>query len=190
VTDSNAWIGQSPSVINDTENAEGYERQDKTYTRTTEKQETNKQGEWFVSCMNSIDMIVINGIRSVAKCTYDHQGREAKSTVDYMVVNKQMYNLVSDVSYTDCREKLETDHWMLSVEVTHSQEMKIDEIDERKRKKKKKKTKKPIMEKLKTVTRNDPYWKTLVQECDEILREYSTIRGQSVDEDYEVFNKN
>jgi hypothetical protein len=81
---------------------------------------------------------------------------------------------------------------MVSIEVTN-EETTIDETDERKKKKKKKKKKnemkKPIMETLKSITRNDPYWKTLVHECDKTLTEFSTIHGQSIDEDYDTFKQ-
>ena len=41
--------------------------------------------------MNNVDMIVLNGVKSVARCTYDHPGREARSVVDFVVVNEQVF---------------------------------------------------------------------------------------------------
>jgi hypothetical protein len=184
MTDSNAWIGQNPSIITESERA-GYERQTVTFTRTSEKEDTNQQGEWFLSAMNSIDMIVVNGIRSQAKYTYDHPGREAKSIIDFVVVNDKAYEIVSDLEYTDCRENLQTDHILISVQVQHDN----NAVTRTKKKKPKKKTQKPVMERLKTVTRNDDFWKSLKQVCDQTLTDYSTIPGQSLDEDYETFKK-
>ena len=182
LTDANAWIGQEASVITKLE--DGYERQTLTFTRTSEKQETNKQGEWFLSAMNSIDMIILNGVRIQAKHTYDHPGREARSVVDFVVVNESVYALVSDLSYTDCRESLETDHLLVSIEVQHKDTAVAQVIAVKKKGKKKKK---PVMELLKTVTRKDAFWKCLQDECDNKLADYSTVAGRSLNEDYELF---
>ena len=46
-------------------------------------------------------------------------GREAKSIVDFIVVNEQALEAVTDLSYTDCRESLCTDHILVSVQVQH-----------------------------------------------------------------------
>ena len=45
------------------------------------------------------------------------------------------------------------------------------------------------MKKLKNITRKDPFWKTLVHECDKVFLEYCTISGQSIDEDYQIFKQ-
>src|SRR4051812_49252332 len=91
------------------------------FKRTSEKNDTNSQGKWFISEMNSVDMIVLNGIKSEAKYTYDHPGREAKSIVDFIVVNEEAFKIVKDVAYTDCRESLFTDHILISVQVLYEQ---------------------------------------------------------------------
>jgi hypothetical protein len=117
LTDANAWIGQQPSIVTKPEN--GYERETLTFERKSEKKEVNKQGETFLSAMNSVDMIILNGIRSEAKCTYDHPGREASSIIDYIAVSENMYQDVSDLSYRDCRDTLQTDHILLTVQVMH-----------------------------------------------------------------------
>ena len=69
--------------------------------------------------MNSIDMIILNGVRSQARYTYDHAGREARSIVDYIAVRESMIDKVSEIKYVDCRERLQTDHILISVHVQH-----------------------------------------------------------------------
>jgi len=53
--------------------------------------------------------------------------------------------------------------------------------------KKKKKTKVNAMERLKKVTRKDPFWKSLETECNQKLEQFDTVPGQTVDEDYRKF---
>ena len=67
--------------------------------------------------MNNIDMIILNGVKSQAKCAYDHTGREARR--DYIAVRESMLNKVSTIKYVDCREDLENDHILISVHVQH-----------------------------------------------------------------------
>ena len=50
LTDSNAWIGEAPSEVSKLQ--DGYERETHTFTRTSEKKESNKQGEQFLTSMN------------------------------------------------------------------------------------------------------------------------------------------
>jgi len=179
LTDANAWIGEIPSVI--THHEEGLEKSIQTYPRTSEKKETNPQGEWFLSSMNNVDMIVLNGLKSMALCTYDHPGKEAKSIVDFVVVNQQAFKVVSDLSYVDCRESLCTDHILVSVQV---------EYDSKARKRKtprRKKRRKGQMKYLRTVKQKDPFWESLAEECDRSLEDFATILGQTPTEDYAAF---
>lgn len=178
LTDANAWIGEEPSVI--TNSVRG-EEVTKTFVRTSERKETNTQGEWFLSEMNNVDMIVLNGVKSVARCTYDHPGREARSVVDFVVVNEQVFKEVSDVSYADCRESLCTDHLLLSIQIQYVQQARTRKSRVRQKKKK------SAMEILKTVTRVDGFWQSLESECKKSLAEFDTILGQTVNEDYETF---
>jgi hypothetical protein len=96
LTDANGWIGNKPSTISQ---EVGSGRQTTTYTRTSVRSETNRQGEWFLTSMDNVNMIVLNGIRSQAQYTYDHPGREARSVVDFVAVNEKLYNSVSDITY-------------------------------------------------------------------------------------------
>ena len=173
LTDSNAWIGELPSEVSKTE--DGYERETRTFTRTSEKKETNKQGEEFLVAMNSIDMIVLNGVKSNAKYTYDHPGREARSVVDYIAVRENMFERVSEIKYVDSREKLQNDHITISVSVQHNAP------------KEKERTKVNAMEKLKKITRKDPFWKSLETECNENFDQFVTAAGHTVDEEYHKF---
>ena len=43
------------------------------------------------------------------------------------------------------------------------------------------------METLKTVTRQDPFWKALREECDKSLKDYEAVTGQNIDKEYEEF---
>jgi Reverse transcriptase (RNA-dependent DNA polymerase) len=183
LTDANAWIGESPSTVSRKE--DGYEREVfDTYERKSEKKEVNKQGEWFISSMNDVDMIVLNGIKSEALCTYDHPGREAKSVIDFVAANKQSLEVVSDVMYQDCRESLSTDHLLISINVQCSEsEVKTSN----KPKPEKRKSKKPIMECLKTITRKDPFWKVLEGQCEGSLSSFNPTEDNKIDDVYEVF---
>ena len=180
LTDANAWIGERPSTLT----GDGRTRE---FVRRSEKREENKQGEWFMSAMNSIDMVILNGVREeIARCTYDHPGKEAKSVIDFVVVKEEMMSIVSELKYVDCREKLETDHILIKVDV-ESEEVAplIAQRRPKKKVKKVKKKKKSPMEMLKRVTRKDPFWKTFEECCNVSLSNYSPVVGQEVDRDYE-----
>ena len=174
LTDANAWIGNSPSTITKRD-----DKKLKIFNRASVKNEINTQGEWFISEMNSVDMIVLNGIKSEAQYTYDHPGREAKSIVDFIVANEQAFDIITDVAYSDCRESLCTDHILISVQVWHDLQ---PSIPKRKVKRVRRK-KKPMMNFLRSVTRRDGFWKCLEQS----LRDFVAILGQSIDEDYATF---
>lgn len=178
LTDANGWIGQRPSTIS--ESQDGYERQTHTFERTSKKKESNKQGEWFIDEMNSIDMIVMNGVRSEADYTYNHPGREASSVIDFVVANKSAYDVLSDLSYVDCRDSLQTDHILVTVQLQHTETI-ARKAGKRGRRKK---GKKPAMEALKTITNKDPFWKSLKIVCDEQLKDFATIPGNSINDDY------
>src|SRR6185437_11197404 len=51
-TDANAWIGEEPSVID-----RGPEHEERIYPRSSVKPESNTQGEWFLSSMNSVNLV-------------------------------------------------------------------------------------------------------------------------------------
>lgn len=87
-----------------------------------QKAETNKQGAELAEAMNSTEMVILNDVRSKSQYTNDYREREAKSIVDFIVVSESMFKVVSDITCIDCREKLETDHVMVSVEVEHKKE--------------------------------------------------------------------
>ena len=112
LTDANAWIGEEPSVID-----RGLEHEERVYPRSSVKPESNTQGEWFLSSMNSVNLVVLNGLKSIAEHTFDHPGRDAKSVVDFIAGGCEMLERMSDVFYTDCREGLCTDHVLIGVEV-------------------------------------------------------------------------
>src|SRR5690349_1033234 len=122
--------------------------------------------------MNSIDMIVLNGVKSNAKYTYDHPGREARSVVDYIAVRENMFERVSEIKYVDSREKLQNDHITISVSVQHNAQPPTPAP-----RKKKKRTKVNAMEKLKKITRKDPFWKSLETECNENFEQFVTAPG-------------
>ena len=111
LTDANAWIGEQPSIIEISDN----ERE--IYKRKSTKPEVNTQGMWFISCMNSVNMIILNGIKSEAKYTYDHPSREATSIVDFIVTDEKVLRTCSDMQYFDYRELLDTDHCMITLEI-------------------------------------------------------------------------
>src|SRR6185312_13081388 len=178
LTDANAWIGNIPSVITKRD-----DEKLKIFKRTSQKNDVNPQGEWFIAEMNSVDMIILNGIKSEAQYTYDHPGREAKSIVDFIVANEQAFEIVTDVAYSDCRESLCTDHILVSTQVWHDQQRPISKCKVKRVRRKKK----PVMNFLRSVTRRDGFWKCLEAECDQSLKEFTTILGQSIDEDYAAF---
>src|SRR4051794_3162503 len=57
LANANGWIGQAPSIITKPET--GFERETLTFERKSEKKE--------ITAMNRKDMIILNGIRSVAQ---------------------------------------------------------------------------------------------------------------------------
>ena len=93
------------------------EHEERVYPRTSVKPESNTQGEWFLSSMNSVNLVVLNGLKATAEHTFDHPGREAKSVVDFIAGGREMLERMSDVFYTDCREGLCTDHVLIGAEV-------------------------------------------------------------------------
>ena len=180
VTDANGWVGELPSKVTSTA-VEGHVSEERVYARRSEKTEVNTQGKWFIDSMNSVDMVVMNGLRSKAQHTYDHLGKEAHSIVDYVAVKESMMGDISDLTYVDNRCILQTDHLMVCVEMKHTQGIKTV------KKKAKSKAKKPLMEFLKIVKRSDPFWKSLEKECDNSLGDFNTIAGETLDKDYERF---
>jgi hypothetical protein len=179
--DSNGWIGEKPSIIHNEEN----ETEIRVYPRTSQKKETNKQGEWFLSCMNQTNMIVLNGLRNRAEITYDHPGREATSVVDFVVVDQTTHQQTSDIIHDDLRYDLDTDHMMLSVKVP---------IKQKKRPKTKEKPRgnvrpKSEMKILKTVMIQDVFWKVLEKNCLTHVGKYETTENLSLDEEYVKFKE-
>ena len=71
------------------------------------------QGDWFLTNLNSVDMLILNGLRKIARFTYEHPTREANSVVDFVCVNSLAFDKTSDVSYLDQRLELDTDHLMV-----------------------------------------------------------------------------
>jgi len=183
LTDANAWIGELPSMVSTLEGE--YNAEVTIFKRTSEKIEINNQGRWFVSAMNDVDLIIVNGIRSLAKYTYDHPGREARSVVDFVAVNQKAYTVVSDLSLIDCRESLCTDHMMIcmSVQVEHKE----SKAAEAPAKPKQVRRDKPVMKFLKAVTRGDKsFWEALKSECEKSLCDFVPINTRSPDEDYNI----
>ena len=88
LADANAWIGELPSVVK-TKTEDGTEIRELVLERKTKKKATNKQGEWFVTSMNNTNMSIVNGLLSPARHTYIHPGKEARSIVDFVVVNER-----------------------------------------------------------------------------------------------------
>lgn len=177
LTDANAWIGELPSEVGKTE--DGFERSTLTFPRTSEKKEVNEQGRQFVVAMNSIDLVILNGVRSQARYTYDHPGREARSIVDYIATRESLFSRTSKIEYTDCREVLETDHILISINVQHATVVNTRAMSRR--------PKPSVMERLKKVTRKDPFWKSLEITCNEKLEQYTTNAGQDINRDYKRF---
>ena len=93
LTDANAWIGEEPSVID-----RDPEHEERVYPRTSVKPESNTQAEWFLSSMNSVNLVVLNGLKAIAEHTFDHPGREAKSVVDFIAGGREMLERMSDCS--------------------------------------------------------------------------------------------
>jgi hypothetical protein len=177
-TDANAWIGNIPSVITKRD-----DEKLRIFKHTSQKSDIDPQGEWFIAEMNSVDMIVLNGLKSEAQYTYDHPGREAKSIVDFIIANEQALETVTDVAYSDYRGSLCTDHLLISVKVWHDQQQPIP----KRKVKRVRRKKKPVMNFLRAVTRRDGFWKCLEAECKQSLKDFTTILGQSIDEDYTAF---
>src|SRR6185437_14472602 len=149
-TDANAWIGEEPSVID-----RGPEHEERVYPRSSVKPESNTQGEWFLSSMNSVNLVVLNGqiycrahVRSPWQRCKERRGLYRRGC--------EMLERMSDVFYTDCREGLCTDHVLIGVEVWE-----LEKKAERKEEGAKKQEQKRPMEFLKAIPRSDPFWKTL-----------------------------
>jgi hypothetical protein len=183
MTDSNAWVGERPSTI---ETERGGEM---VFERKSEHKETNKEGEWFVSNMDSCNVIILNGTRNTALYTYDHPGRDAKSVVDYIAVNERSHKYVTDIAYTDCREILSTDHNLISVLVRCEKDKQPENNLRTIRTKKKKRQPQSAMQQLKTVTRTDPFWSVLKSKCERQFVEYKTKETSTIDEDYNEFKR-
>ena len=182
MVDSNAWIGEMPSVV-----AKGDidgEQEETSYERKSEKKEINKQGEKFIEDMNSTNMIILNGVRHIAKYTYDHVGREAKSVIDYIVVSRDMYTKTSDITYVDCRERVDTDHILLYVDVNVDEQTVLPTQEQKKQIHRRKKSKRPVMNALKNITRKDPFWKVLESVCDRNFENFDINRENTVEEAY------
>lgn len=178
LTDANAWIGQEPSVIES-------ENESRLWERKSVKVETNNQGKWFVSCMNSVNMIILNGVKTPAKSTFDNLNRQAASIVDF-VVDEKVFKKCSDMKYSDYRELLETDHWMISIEIPMNRRTK-----EVKRTKKRKTEVTSItkrnMNLLKKVTLRDPFWKSYQRKSNSIMTHFELKEDSPIDEDYSYF---
>lgn len=96
--DFNAHIGNIPSII-------GRE----TFGRVSCDGNTDCYGKTFVSAMNSVGFVILNGVNSVADFTYD--GPAGKSVVDFICVDSMYFNSVSDVvCIDDVRNIFDTDH--------------------------------------------------------------------------------
>ena len=181
--DANVWIGEEPSVVASL--GDGADDAEVTYTRKSEKKEVTNEGREFLEKMNSIDMIVINGIKSGAKYTYDHMGKDAKSVIDFIAVSRNMYNKVSEISYEDNRDKLDTDHILIHVDVERDTELTAQtHTTGRPKPKSKRRKKKSDMNRLKDVRRKDPFWKTLEGVCDKNLQDYTVSKEETVDQAY------
>jgi len=163
------------------------------YTRKSEKKATNKQGKWFLEEMNSINMVIVNGLQTEAKHTYDTLSREVKSIVDYIAVKESMLEDVSEIMYVDERNDLQTDHMLISMYVDHKEEVKeqgeTESARRRKRRRAKEKARKPAMEFMKIVTRKDPFWDELENQCDNSLRDFVVQGETKIDEDYNNFKQ-
>ena len=93
----------------------------------------------------------------------------------------QALETVTDVAY--CRESLCTDHILVSVQVWYDQQQQIP----KRKMKRVRRNRKPMMNFLRSVTRRDGFWKCLEAECNQSLKDFATILGQSIDEDYTAF---
>lgn len=60
-------------------------------------------------------------------------------------------------------------------------------VEATKRRNRKAKTRKPLMEFMKTVTRKDPFWDELEDQCNESLRDFSGQSEARIDDEYERF---
>jgi hypothetical protein len=116
LTDSNCWIGEQPSTV------EGGEER-VVFPRKNCQKKTQKQGKWFVENMNSVNMLLMNGIKNETQNTYEHQTLESKSVIDFVIVDEKTLEKTTDIEYNDFRLELNTDHVMLSVKT----EVKIEQ---------------------------------------------------------------
>src|SRR5262249_32530309 len=96
LADANGWIGNRPSVVE-------REGKEEFFERKTTREETNPQGEWFVSNMNSMNMIIVNGVREIAQPTFRHTGRDAESVIDYVVVDEETMKEGKGIEYRPSR---------------------------------------------------------------------------------------
>lgn len=181
VVDANVWIGTLPSIVSGIEDSG--EHNERVYERRSDRKETNKKGEEFVEHMNNVNMIILNGTKSEARYTYDHPGKEARSIIDYIVVSEDIYREVSDITYIDNREKLNTDHILMYVDVKREVDSTLP-TEESTQKTKKKKVKGPQMGVFKNITRKDPIWKVLESVCDKKFENYTIEKEQTVNEAY------
>ena len=125
--------------------------------------------------MNNIDMIIINGIKSIAKYTYDHKGREAKSVIDYVAVSRSLFGKTSEITYVDNRNELDTDHIFMHTDVEKETDSVALTNSQRppKQRTKPKASRKSAMNKLRSVRRKDPFWKALAGVCDKNFENYT-----------------
>ena len=80
--------------------------------------------------MNSINMVIINGIKKETQNTYEHQTLESKSVIDFVIVDEKTLDKTTDIEYNDFRIELNTDHVMLSVKT----EVKMEKLEKTPRK--------------------------------------------------------
>ena len=181
-TDANAWIGEQPSIL------EIAEDERKIYERKSEKPDINTQGKWFVSCMNSINMIILNGVKSKAKHTFDHPGREAASIVDFVVVDEKVFDASSDIQYFDYREALDTDHWMITLGLRVTLQLETNNKTHKRQLPTCSKTRKN-MDLLKKITMKDTFWDAYEQECEQAARNFEITEENSMNQEYEKFKE-
>ena len=94
-----------------------------------------------------------------------------------------MYREISDITYIDNREKLDTDHILMYVDVKREENTTLP-THEKAQKAKKKKVQKSEMSAFKNVTRKDPIWKVLESVSDKKFENYTVEKEQTVDEAY------
>ena len=191
MADANVWIGEIPSTVANTNGV--IEGEDTVYERISEKKDITTHGAQFVQKMDSVNMIILNGVKTVAQYTYDHPGQEAKSIIDYIAVSRSVYPVVSQIFYDDIREQIETDHIMLYVDVEKGGEPLTHPADagpgrsrkEKRREQKQRKAKKnkhSALQKLKQAGVKDPIWKVLEGACERNFQEFTVDNSQTVEQ--------